>query len=58
MPEAIMPYKYAIQLYKLYNAKEHSLEWTSMNFNQIFTTCQTCFAIMKTNATKVGLNLI
>ena len=58
MPEEIMSYKCEIQLFKLYNDKEHSHEWISLNFYQIFNTHQTTFAIMKTNSTKVGLNQI
>ena len=41
MPDAIMNYKCAIQLFKLYNTKEASFEWTILNFNQIFTSSQT-----------------
>ena len=57
-PETFMTYKCAIQLFKLYNANEHSLEWISLNENQILTTRQTNFMIMKTNNTKVGLNIL
>ena len=57
-PETFMTYKCAIQLFKLYNANEHSLEWISLNENQILTTRQTNFIIMKTNNTKVGLNIL
>ena len=35
---AIMLYKCAIQLFKLYNAIEHTYNWTLMNFNQILTS--------------------
>ena len=30
-PEAIMKYKWSLQLFKLYNTTERSLEWTSLN---------------------------
>ena len=56
MPTAIMLYKSAIQLFKLYNTKEHSWEWIEMNFKQIITSRQTAFATLKTNVTKVGIN--
>ena len=57
-PEALMTYKTEIQLHKLYNATNHSLEWISLNINHIFTTRQTSFIIMKTNNTKVGKNIL
>ena len=53
-----MTYKYAIQLFKLYNSNGHSLEWISLNLNQILTTRQTNFITMKTNETKVGMNIL
>ena len=56
IPNAIMLYKSSIQLFKLYNSNEYTLEWTEMNFNQILTSRQTTFSILKTNATKVGMN--
>ena len=53
MPEALMPYKCAIQLFK-----EHSLEWINLNLNQILTTRQINFITMKTNETKAGLKIL
>ena len=58
LPDSIMHYKTAIQLYKLYNSNEQSLDWICLNLNQILTTRQTKFMILKTNKTKVGLNTI
>ena len=58
LPDSFMHYKTAIQLYKLYNSNEQSLDWMCLNFNQILTTRQTKFMILKTNKTKVGLNTI
>ena len=57
-PESMLQYKLAIQLYKLYNSTDHSLEWITLNLNQIFTSRQTKFSIMKTNSKKVGLNCL
>ena len=48
----------ALQFYKLYNADDQSLDWISLNFDQILTTRQTPFIITKTNKTKVGLNTL
>ena len=38
LPEAIMLYKYAIQLFKLYNTNEFTFDWTVLNFNH-FNGC-------------------
>ena len=58
MPDSIMTYKTAIQLHKLYNTTSQSLDWISLNFDQILTTRQTTFQIIKSNNTKVGLNIL
>ena len=58
MPNAIMLYKSAIQLFKIYNAIEYTGDWTILIFNQIFTTRQTHFITLKSNARKVGLNIL
>ena len=55
-PESMMQYKLAIQLFKLYNSNDHSLEWIDLNLNQVLTSRQTKFTILKTNNIKVGLN--
>ena len=51
-------YKTAIQLHKLYNAADPSLDWISLNFDQILAARQTVFLISKTNKTKFGLNTL
>ena len=58
MPDSIMTYKTAIQLHKLYNTTSQSLDWISLNLDQILTTRQTTFQIIKSNNTKVGLNIL
>ena len=58
MPNAIMLYKSAIQLFKLYNSNEHTYDWTLLNLNQILTSRQTHFSILKSNSTKVGINIL
>ena len=57
-PETMLLYKLSIQLFKLYNQNEHSLEWVSLNLNQILTSRQSKFQILKTNNKKVGLNIL
>ena len=56
IPESILLYKLSIQLFKLYNSNDHTLKWISLNWNQILTSRQSTFLIMKTNEKKVGLN--
>ena len=58
MPDSLMSYKTAIQLHKLYKAGNPSLDWISLNFDQILTSRQIVFLISKTNKTKVGLNIL
>ena len=58
LPDSLMTYKTAIQLYKLYNSNNTSKDWIDLNFNQILTSRQTTFMILKTNKSKVGLNTI
>ena len=58
MPDAFMMYKTAIQLHKLYNSTNQSLDWIDLNVNQILTTRQTNFLTLKSNKTKVGLNIL
>ena len=57
-PNAMMKYNLGIQLYKLYNSREHSLEWLHLNLNQILTSRQSCFEIFKSNSIRVGLNAL
>ena len=57
-PNAMMQYTLGIQLYKLYNAREHSLEWLHLNQNQILTSRQLYFEILKSNSFRVGLNAL
>ena len=58
MPNAIMLYKHAIQLYKIYNATEYTIDWSILNFNQIFTSRQNSFMMLKSNEKKVGINIL
>ena len=58
VPIAIMKYNLSIQLYKLSNSKDHSLEWFHLNNDQIITSRQRHFVIMKSNRLKVSLNAL
>ena len=51
-------YKHAILLHKLYNNELPEAEWISLNFQQILTTRQTKFTVVKTNLRKVGNNIL
>ena len=57
-PEKILLYKSAISLYKLYNYEDLSIEWVSLNVNQILTSRQTKFVISKAHTKKVGINAL
>ena len=57
-PESMLLYRLSIQLFKLYNINTHSLEWVSLNWNQILTSIQSKFEILKTNVKKVGLFIL
>ena len=57
-PESMLLYRLSIQLFKLYNTNDHSLEWISLNLNQILTSRQSNFEILRTNVNKVGLNIL
>ena len=43
-------------IYSKYNTD--TLEWVSLNWNQILTSRQSKFEILKTNVKKVGLNIL
>ena len=43
-------------LFKLYNSDYNLLEFSLLNFNQVFTSRQMTFKTLKSNRTKIGLN--
>ena len=51
-------YKHAILLHKLYNTNIHGTDWVDLNLDQILTSRQTTFNIMKSNIFMVGNNLL
>ena len=55
-PDQMMSYKLALSLFRLYNKEWNVVEFTILNFNQIFTSRQMTFKTNKSNRTKVGLN--
>ena len=57
-PNDMMNYNLGIQLYKLYISKEHSLEWLHLNHNQMLTSQQVHFKILRSNSLRVGLNAL
>ena len=58
LPESMRIYNMTIQLHKLYNSNNYSLEWVSLNKNLIMTSRQRNFAIMKSNNRKVGMKTL
>ena len=57
-PNAMMNYNLGIQLYKLNNTREHSLEWLHLNQNQILTSRPTHFQILRSNSLRIGLTAL
>ena len=57
-PEKLMQYKLALQLYRTFNDAIPTQDWTTINFNAIFTTRQTKFAISNSSRLKVGMNKV
>ena len=55
-PCKMQKYKLAICLHKLYNIEFNPIEFYLLNFNQILTSRQRNFSIVKSNRTRVGLN--
>ena len=58
MPEAIMQYRLATQLFKTYNNNDYTHDWVLLYQNQIFTSRQTMFMALKSNNTKVGITVL
>ena len=57
-PDSYMKYNLAIQLFKLYNSNDYSLEWLYLNEFQILSSRQTHFGILKSSNLKVGQNAL
>ena len=51
-------YEHFILLHKLYNTQLPEVEWTALNFQQLVTSRQTKFSIIKNNNRKVGNNIL
>ena len=58
LPEQMMIYKHSLLLHKLYNTQLPESEWIALNFQQIITSRQTNFSIIKNNNRKIGNNII
>ena len=58
LPEQMINYKHAILLHKLYNDESPEIEWIALNYQQILTSRQTKFAVLKNNNKKVGNNIL
>ena len=58
LPEQIILYKHAILLHKMYNLKIPEIAWIAWNFQQLPTSRQVNFSIIKTNKIQVGNNII
>ena len=58
LPEQMIIYKHSILLHKLYNTELPEVEWTALNFQQLLTSRQTKFLVVKNNNRKVGNNIL
>ena len=58
LPKTMMAYKHALLLFKVYNYKIPSIEWTHLNFQQILTSRQSLFKTMKNSKLKIGNNAL
>ena len=54
----MMQFKHAILLHNLYSINLPQADWLDLNFNQILTSRQTSFKVIKSNNFLVGNNLI
>ena len=57
-PNQMMQFKHAIILHNLYSINLPQADWLDLNFNQILTSRQTSFKVIKSNNFLVGNNLI
>ena len=55
-PSKMQKYKLAICLHKIYNIEFNPIEFYLLNNNQVVTSRQRNFIILKSNRTRVGLN--
>ena len=58
VPDQYMKYKHSLLLYSLYNDKEFSLDWVSLNMQHQFMNRSSLFSISQTNRLKVGNNIL
>ena len=56
-PNQLLIYKHALLLFNVNNENQPSAKWLALNFNQILTSRQTDFQILKSNNYRVGLNI-
>ena len=58
LPEQMILFRHAILLYKLYNIAIPEMESTAINFQQLLTSRQTNFSVVKSNQKRVGNNIL
>jgi len=57
-PNQFLNYTHAILLYNVYNSHQPPQDWLSLSFNQLLTTMQNNFEVVKAMNFKVGFNMI
>ena len=58
LQEQMIIYKHAILLLKLYNNESPEIEWIALNYQQILTTRQTKFSVIKATKKRIGNNIL
>ena len=57
-PDQICLCKHSIQLYKLYNSNQQTVDWIHLNYQQNFNARVNKFLISNTGVYKVGKNIM
>ena len=56
-PNQMMKYKSALCLFKLYNCNFNTIEFSTLNFNQVLTSRQNTFKFLKSNRTRIVMKV-
>ena len=57
IPEQMLSYKLALQLYRTFNEGTPTQDWININWNLHTSSRQTKFSVNKTNTYKIGMNI-
>ena len=54
----LMHYKMSLQLFKTFNLRIPTTDWTNLNINSVITSRQNTFITNKTNNYRIGMNAL